>query len=120
MKSELKVVYGIETSGINAALEQDLVAVAEKHGFGLMSFGTNGVVANQRDLNFYEGNSDPVLLPKLKVEKKVATPKAKATAKPKAKAKPGPRPSAVIAGQAKKAVKKAVKKAAKKAVKKGK
>lgn len=108
MKSELKVVYGIETSGINAALEQDLVAVAEKHGFGLMSFGTNGVVANQRDLNFYEGNSDPVLLPKLKVEKKVATPKAKA--------KPGPRPSVVIVGQAKKAVKKA----AKKAVKKGK
>jgi fructose/tagatose bisphosphate aldolase len=86
MKKELKVVYDL-VGGVNDAMEHDLVAVAQKHGYGLMSFGTNNMAANQRDLNFFQGNEDPVMLkskapeaPKAK-EAKEAAPKAKAKAK---------------------------------------
>lgn len=91
MKKELKVVYELSDS-VNEVMEHELVAVANKHGYGLMSFGTNNMAANQRDLNFTQKNEDPVALPKLKVAPEAAAkpkskPKAKAKSKPKAKKK---------------------------------
>jgi hypothetical protein len=73
-------------------MEHELVAVANKHGYGLMSFGTNNMAANHRDLNFAQKNEDPVALPKLEVAPEAAAkpkskPKAKAKSKPKAKKK---------------------------------
>ena len=97
MKKELKVVYELNES-VNEVMEHELVAVANKHGYGLMSFGTNNMAANHRDLNFCQGNEDPVALPKLKVEPKAKAKKAAPVAKPapkkapaKAKSKPKPK-----------------------------